>query len=121
MLGLHTQGASPDIGAPDAANGAIQKVARVELEARLVCVNFQHTARSGVFHLGCHGGQVAFAIQHKVMVVAFAELQLLVILFNPLADFHSVAKIKWRTRYRLHFTCGDERVIYRRVIVGIDR
>ena len=69
-----------------AAKGAIQEVAGIKLNPRLSGVDFQHPARGRLVNSGGQYQLSGQIIQHKVMIVAAGELELLVVRIDSRAD-----------------------------------
>ncbi len=92
-----------------AMNRAVEKIRSVKLNAGLGCPNFQNAASSGIFDSRSEGKSGRpFLVQHKIVVVAFSELELIVIGVNTRADFRGLAKIEGSSFYVLQFAGGNE-------------
>ena len=59
-----------------AFDGAIQKIAGVELNSRLVGEDFHHAARGGFLHARGQRQSAADSVQDPVVIVAVAQLEL---------------------------------------------
>ena len=98
---------------------SIKEVAGIELNARLRCLDCHFAAALRISNDGGHTQRTGVAIEHPVVIVAAAELQLLVVVVNPRSDHFRLAKIKRRARHRGN--AGRNQVgVHRRVLVGID-
>ena len=82
---------------------AIEEVATVELDTRLRGRDTQHASTGWFVNLRCLGKAGPWGIEHPVVIVAFAKVQLLIVSFNVFSDACRVAEIKWRRSYRLQF------------------
>src|SRR5260370_42615333 len=120
MLGLQAEGTTTPVRlASFTLDAAVEVVASVELNARLVRENFEHAAAGGFLDSCSQGGSRAISGQDPVMVVALAELQLLVILFDASANCGSFSKIEWRSAHRAQFSGWNQPGIDGGVAVGI--
>src|SRR5271156_6300200 len=100
MLGLERQ--SVVLGVPPAAFAqarAVEKVAAVELHTRLGRGHLQHPPRVGLIDRSDDRERSRWFVEHPVVVVALAELQLLVGAADPGTDRRRLPKIERRTGY----------------------
>src|SRR5205814_2411994 len=93
--------------------GAVKEVAAVKLDAGLGGVDAQQAAGSGLIYFRSFSDLAACPVEYPVMIVAFAEMELLVVRFNPVADPGGLLEIKWRRGYWPEFAGGNQRGIYR--------
>src|SRR5713226_5113093 len=122
MLGLQAEGSSAPIRpASFTLDAAVEVVASVELNARLVRENFEYAAAGGFLDSRSQCGSRAIFVQDPVVIVALAELQLLVILFDASANCDSFSKIEWRSAHRAQFSGRNQPGIDGGVAVGIQR
>ncbi len=119
MLGFKrkSRAASIDLSAL-AVNGPVEKIAGVELHAGLRGQDFQNAAAGRL--LDTYGEAQALPVQNPVVIVAVAELQLLIIRFDALADRDRLAEIEWRAGDGAKLAGGDERGVDPRETVGMD-
>ena len=103
-----------------AANFAVQKIPRVELYSRLCGQNFQYAAGAGIGNARRQRQAVARAIQNKVVVVAPAEFNLLVIGVDARPNGCGLAEVKWSAFDLPQFAGGNQRVVHRSEPVGVD-
>lgn len=122
MLGFQTKTAALDIrfvGFP--AKPAVKEVAAVKLDARRIGVNCQHSAGAWFVHLrGQPKVGVGSAVDHPVVVVAVAKLQLQMGLSDVASDRFRSREVKWCADNGGDFSRGDERLIHRRVMRGVE-
>src|SRR5215468_6004264 len=78
-----------------AGRAAIEEIARIELQARLVSQQFEHAAASRRFQ-PCRQSDAAQGRKAEIMIVAAAAPQLLVVGADSLADDMRDAKIERR-------------------------
>ena len=97
-----------------AFQGAVKEVAAVELDAGLGGVDPQQPAGSGLIYFRSFSDFAACPVQYPVVIVAFAEMELLVVRLNPFADPGGLLEIKWRRGYWPEFAGGNQRGIYGR-------
>src|SRR5437667_1943495 len=87
MLRLHAEGVAEIIDSTAfASQCAVEEVARIELQARLRREHFQHAARRWFFHPREQAERAARFVEHPIMIVALAELKLLIRLIDPRSD-----------------------------------
>src|ERR1019366_789156 len=114
MLGFETEGRVLRIDlAALAGEGAVEEIAGVELNARLGGEHFHHAAGGGPFDARRESEARAFAIDHPIVVVAMAELELFVVLVGARADGGGLGEIEGRAGDGLELAGGDQ--------AGIDR
>ena len=118
VLGFKAHRAAMGIGFADLAGLALQKVAAVKLDGRLVRENFQHAPARGVFQFRGKPLLAGFAVDDKVVVVAFPRG---VIGGDAIANDVRRAEIKKRARHFCDRAGGDERVVGGREVIGIER
>src|SRR5881394_3780245 len=111
MLGFQTEGAVLVVSAAVALNGAIEKVAGVELHARLGGEYFHHAAAGWIAH---DGGVVHLAggVEDEVVVVSAR-------LLDPLAYSVRRGEIEGSFAHGRELAGWDERIVHRRVLVGV--
>ena len=96
MLRLEAETIPPLIDlAPFALDAAVEKVAGVELHARLRRVDFEDPPAHRLIDSGRQRGRAA-AVQHKIVVVALAQEQLFILLLDPRADRRRLGKVHRR-------------------------
>src|SRR6185437_11606291 len=113
-LRLEHEGITLAIGvARPAHGGAVEEVARIELQAWLARIQAQDAPAGGRFHL-CHEARFGTAgvADHPVHVVTLADQQLTgMAIADVLADGFGMAEIEWRARYRLECSGRDLRLV----------
>src|SRR2546422_749500 len=97
MLRLHAESVAELINpAAFALEGAIEKVAGVELQTRLAREHFQHASGGRFGNARNHTKFSQGFVDHPIMIVAVAELELFVWLVDARADGGWFAKIQRR-------------------------
>jgi hypothetical protein len=87
---------------------AIEKVADIKLHSRLSRQHFHHTAGGRLKDLNGLSQLSWFSVKHKIVIVASAEFQLLVVLFDSLPDRGRLCKVKWRIFYATDLPSRDQ-------------
>src|SRR5579872_7496836 len=83
VLGLHAEGGAERVGDTSFAfHASVEKIAGVELQSRLGGPHFHHAAALRLADFGSLRQRPAGAVQHEIVIVAVAELELLVIVLN---------------------------------------
>src|SRR5271168_5102670 len=97
MLRFQTKARSMTVKLPAlTANCAIQKVAAVELNARLGRQHFQDASAAGFENLGGKLQTTAIGtLQDPIVIVSFAELQLFIVLIDARSNSDGLGEIKW--------------------------
>ncbi len=109
VLGFQTKGCAARVGlAVLAFHFAVEEVARVELDAGLVSPNFEGAAGSGLVNFSGLGKSSGFGVKHPVMVVAFAEFELLIEGFDAFANFVSREEVEGSSLDGNQFACRDQ-------------
>src|SRR5436190_3347411 len=104
MLRFHAEGGARMVNyAAFPRNSAIQVVGGIELQAGLRCEDFEEASSSWLMHARCEFEFARFLIEHPIVVVAFADFELLIILIDPGADRGRFAEIKGRSLDRAKF------------------
>ncbi len=92
----------------------IEKISRVELNSGLGGQHLQHAAAQWLFDASRQLEPVAGPAQHPIVVIAFAELQLFIVVADARADGRGLAKIERRAVDRAKLARGDKPRIDRR-------
>lgn len=100
--------------------GAIQEVAGIDLDARFVGIDIEDDAGLGRFEGGTWAGDVAAGVEHPVVVVAFAVLQLNEIIVDAGANGNGGTEIHIGTFNGSYFAGGHEGAVYGSVGIGVD-
>ncbi len=122
MLRFHAKGGAMLVNPPVfARDRAVQKIARVKLQARFGRENFQDAAAFRFGHPR-HQLQLAdFLVDDPVVIVAASELELFVVLPDARPNGRRSAEIKRRIVYRPQFPRRNQRRVNRREAVGQNR
>src|SRR5689334_10398444 len=104
----------------NAAYRTIEEIARIELDAGLVGMYLEITAGIRVFGSGGYRRKIAGMVQHKIMVVASAELKLLVILIDAGAYFRRLPEIERRFCHWLNFSRRNQSAVHRSEAVCVE-
>ena len=99
----------------------VEMVPGVKLHPRLCCQHIEHAAGTRVHDPRGKTQRARFAVYDVIVVVANAELQLLVLLIDTLAYTLRCAEIERRPLDGGDFACRDEILIYRCKQVRVDR
>ena len=95
MLGLETKAVTLLIYlAVYARERAVEKISRVELQAGLGSPHFHHSPGARFVDSGAQTHRSHFSIEHKVVIVTFAELQLLIGFIDARTDLGSLQKVE---------------------------
>src|SRR5438552_3164699 len=87
VLSLHAEGAAQGVGlAAFPLDRPIQEVAGIKLEARFGGPDLHRAAGFGVANFGGFAHAAVAFVEHPVVVVAFAELELPIVLADACAD-----------------------------------
>ena len=87
--------ATPVVNSALSVSTAIQKISGIDLDAGLGRGNFQDPPSGGFIEGGGKAGLIFYTgVQHPIVIVAVAKLQLFVILVNARADSRGFAEIK---------------------------
>ena len=99
---------------------SVEEVARVELHARFGRPNLHQP--SGVRFIYRHrlAQSAGFAIEHEVVVIAAAVLDLLIVCADARADRRRLAEVKRRSLDRRKLARRNESLVHRRVSPSID-
>ena len=84
----------------------VQVIARVKLNAGLRRPHLHHAPARRLLHARRQTQLIALLIEHKIHVVAFAELQLFVALPDPRANRRRLAEIERSPRHRPQLPVG---------------
>ena len=84
-------------------DGAVEKISRVELDAGLRGRDLQHATARGFVDARGQTEAVAFPVDHKVVIVAVAEDQLLVAVVDARADLRRRGEVERRALDRAKF------------------
>src|SRR5258708_28487484 len=97
MLRLERKSRAPGIDlAALAMKRAVEEVASVELDARFRGKHFQHTAALRIPNASSKRRRSGHMVEDEVMVVAFAEFQLLVIVLDTLSNRSGLPEVERR-------------------------
>ncbi len=99
---------------------AIEEVACIELNPRLIRVDFQHAPARRFLHPRRHAYLRTRTIQYPVMVVTMAQLQLLVLIVDARAGRGGIAEIERRAGDRNQLARRNQAGIHRRIAVRVD-
>src|SRR5215211_4770989 len=120
VLGLQGETVALPVGAaagPD--HGAVEEVARVELDAGLVGEDLQHPPAARVLQPGRQLQPGAAPVEHPVVVVAAADLELLeAVVTDALADPGRTGEVHRRAGHRVDGPRGDQGGVDRGVAAG---
>ena len=120
VLRFEAQAAAMSVGLPILRLLIHQEVSAVELNARLLSHNSQHTARLSVAK---NGRQIQLRIfflrlvQNEIVVIA--QCCGLCEFFDAVSDFCWFAEVQWRAFHSFDFPCWNQRVIRGSVFVGV--
>src|SRR5215472_4602693 len=122
MLGLQTERHALGIrNSTLALGGSIQKIPSVKLHSRLGRPHFQNSTGSLLCNARGEGDAVThFAPQDKVVIVAFAEFDLLVVGIDSLANRRWIPKIKRRAGHTAKLSSGNQSRVHRSKLVRLD-
>ncbi len=113
MLRLQTESRSVSIHLfAFAFRRAVQEITAVKLNARLRGRNLQHAVGDGFLHSSRELN--AGSIQHPIVVVALAQVQLLIVRGDPRADGLGLSKVERRSRDVTQFASRNQSGIDRR-------
>ena len=93
---------------------AVQEIAAVKLDSRLIGRDFQHAPAAWIVEFGGFRQFPALAVQHPVMVIAMTPVQLFIVRVNPRSNGGRFAKIKGRRFHRLQLTRRNQPGIHGR-------
>ena len=116
MLSLETEsGAVLIVYATLAELSAINKVASIELDARLCCVDSHYTTALRISHLSRNAETIVTDLtgDDEVMVVTVAELNLRMLTFEAVANGMGSAEVEGRSIDRHKLAGGDETAVDR--------
>src|SRR5215218_10830360 len=120
VLGLQGETVALPVGAaagPD--HGAVEEVARVELDAGLVGEDLQYPPAARVLQPGRQLQPGAAPVEHPVVVVAAADLELLeAVVTDPLTDPGRTGEVHRRAGHRVDGPRGDQGGVDRGVAAG---
>src|SRR5215212_2361860 len=120
VLGLQGQAVALAVGAaagPD--QGPVEEVAGVELDAGLVGEDLQHPPAARVLQPGRQLQPGAAPVEHPVVVVAAADLELLeAVVADALADPGRAGEVHRRAGHRVDRPGGDQGGVDRGVVAG---
>ena len=91
---------------------SVQEVATIKLNAWFFCQHFHQTARGWFEQSGSELEARALAVEDKIMVVAQAEFNLLVVRIHPCADGCGLPKVEGRSFHRAKFAGRDEGFVH---------
>src|ERR1700686_5175753 len=123
MLGLETEReAVPVALAILALHASVQEISRVELQTRLGGRYLQHSPGLRIVSFRRYK-QCArrFLVQHPIVIVAFAKLQLRVVLIDPRANGSRMQEIERRVAHLAKLAGRNQRGIDRSNPAGMDR
>src|SRR4029450_6950261 len=123
VLGLEGEAVALAVGpAAGADDGAVEEVAGVELDAGLDGQDLEHPPAPRVLQPGRQLQPGAVPVEHPVVVVAAAELQLLeAVVADALADPGRPGEVHRRAGHRVDGPGGDQGVADRRVVAGLEQ
>src|SRR4051812_20939727 len=100
--------------------GAVEEIARVELDAGLGSEDFEDAATDGFADFCGWGERATIAIENEIVIVTDAVAELLVIVIDARANGAGGGEIERRIGDRLNLSSGNEQVINRRIAIGVD-
>src|SRR5215475_11519462 len=121
MLCLEAEAVALVVGLAGFALHLCKKVADVKLDARLGRPDFHSPGRLRIIYLRRLTQYSGLAVDDEVVVVAAAELQLLVVLIDARADRRGLCEVERRAFDAPQFACRDQSRVDRREAVGVDR
>ena len=90
-----------------ARHATVEEVAGIYLHSRLVGIDVEHDAGLGAVELASHLGDVAFRVEHEVVVVAVAVLHLLIVeILDLLADHAGFDEVEGSAFHVHHRSVG---------------
>src|ERR1700680_3356237 len=96
----------------------VQKIPGVKLNAGLGRPDLHHTTVRWLLYPSRETDLLrANPIDHPVVVVSFAKLQLLVVMLDPRPDRRRLAEIEWSARNRFQHSCRNQPAIHRSEMV----
>src|SRR5688500_10298847 len=120
MLGLQAHAAVPAVrGAALADDGAVKPVGGGHLQAGFSGEDIHDSAGAGIFKAGRQDKSGALTVQHEVVVVAGADLQLLVVLSDSCANASRRPEVEWCSRYGRSRSRGYLRRFHWCVAIGV--
>src|SRR5262245_2637593 len=121
MLCLEAEAVALVVGLAAFALHLREKVADVKLHARLGRPDFHHAARRRLGDLRRLTQYSSLAVDDEVMVIAAAELQLLVVLIDARADRRLLREVEGRAFDASQFSGRDQSRVNRGEAVSVDR
>src|SRR5262245_7149180 len=121
MLGLQTE--APALLVDDSGfsgNRTVEEISGIELQARFGRRYIEHAARRRFEDASRMNEPVVRAVQDKVVVVSFSELQLFVFKSDSSADLHGPQEIERRYGDRREHASGNQSRIDGSVAIRID-
>src|SRR5262245_5873000 len=106
--------------APLAFDGAVQKIAGIELDARLCRKDFHHPSTRGLIHADGAPKRAAGKVEHPVVIITLAEDQLFVLLVDSGANGCRFCKIHWSALDAPQFAGRNQNPVNRVKAVGLD-
>jgi hypothetical protein len=76
--------------------GTIQKVSRIELEARLICQHGHYTASQGIVQFRRPGNLASATPKDPIVVIPFSKCQLLIGNIDSCTNGCGRTEVKWR-------------------------
>ena len=124
VLGLQRKAiALAVLPATRAVQRAVEEVARVELDPRLVGLDRQQASAGRIEQLGCSVELTRlgrWVVEHEVVVIPTSEHELLVAVADALADRVERREIERRSEHRPDLSGRDQSAIDRGEVVGVD-
>lgn len=109
MLGLQAECAATYVsGTALALQRSVEEVSCVELDARLGSGDAEHAPGRWFIDFGGLEKLAGWRVEHPVMIVAFAEADLLVVGVDVVADSRRLGEIERSIRYWAKLTGGDQ-------------
>src|SRR5438128_801801 len=113
MLRFHAKAAAEFVDPSTLAQDrTVEKVSTVELQSGFCRQNLQHASAVRLEHRGHYTEFARLFVDHPIMVVAIAELQLLVVRVNARTDGGRCTKIERRALYRAQLAIRDQGAIH---------
>ena len=119
MLRLKAKGRASRVGLAAFARCAVQVVACVELHARLRRPDLHHATRRRLVDFSDTSEHSHPSVENEVVVVAVAELQLLVVRADARADCGRAREVEWSSAHAPQLARRDSDSVGRREARGV--
>src|SRR6266567_1920981 len=115
-LRFKAEGGAPSVCLTAFSDASIKEVASIKLYARLIGYDFKHPSVRRIVNFRRYGA----VIEHKIVIVAVALLQLLVVVINARSDRGRFAEIEGCPLNLRQFAGRNRGFIGRSIAAGID-